>query len=259
MRSEACGLRLAACGATREASKRRRAAAAASLAWLAISGAAFAQTAEDLIARNLKARGVDRWRSVQTMRLSGAATAGGRTVPVVVLRKRPNLMRQETAFPAGTVVSVFDGRRAWTVNPYLGSNAPREFTGPSLDLAREQADFDGLLVDYKAKGHTVELAGTETANGRSAHRITLTKKNGLKQDFVLDAETALEIKTVMFVSDAGRLAALETELGDYRSVGGVLVPFLIRDFVDGKLISELVVESVELNARIDDKSFRMGK
>ena len=234
-------------------------AAALAVAWLATCGPMSAQTAEDLVARNLKARGIDRWRSVQTMRLSGAATAGGRTVPVVVLRKRPNLMRQETVFPAGTLVAVFDGRRAWTANPYLDSSAPREVTGPALDLAREQADFDGLLVDYKAKGHTVELAGPETANGRPAYRITLTKKNGLKHDFVLDAETAIEIKSVTFVSDTGRLAALETELSDYRPVGGVMVPFRIRDFVDGKLISELVVQQVELDARIDERRFKAGR
>ncbi len=190
------------------------------------------------------------------MRLSGTATAGGRTVPVVVFRKRPNLMRQETAFPAGTVVAVFDGRRAWTINPYLGSNAPRGVSGPALELAREQADFDGLLVDYHAKGHRVELAGTETLNGRPASRITMTKRDGSKHDFLLDEETALEIKTVVFVNRAGRLAVLETELGDYRQVGGVTIPFRVRDFVDGTLASELIVQEVELDVRIDDRNFK---
>jgi len=35
-----------------------------------------------------------------------------------------------------------------------------------------------------------------------------------------------------------------------------MVPFRIRDFVDGKLISELVVQQVELDARIDARSFK---
>jgi outer membrane lipoprotein-sorting protein len=236
----------------------RRAAVVLAVALLPLveAGRAVAQTAEEVVARNLAARGLDRWRAVQTMRLTGAATAGGRTVPVVVLRKRPNLMRQETAFPAGTVVAVFDGRRAWTINPYLGSRTPREVSGPLLELAREQADFDGLLVDYAAKGHRIELAGTETLDGRAAHRVILTKRDGLKHDFLIDAETALEIKTVAFVSRAGRLAVSETELGDYRQVGGVTIPFRVRDFVDGSLVSELVVQQVELDVKVDDRSFR---
>ena len=243
---------------THEATTRRPVVTAASLIWLTLAGVGLAQepTADELVARNLAARGFDRWRAVQTMRLSGAATAAGRTVPVVVLRKRPNLMRHETVFPAGTVIAIFDGRLAWTINPYLGSTRPREITGPPLELAREQADFDGLLVDYASKGHRIELAGAETLNGRSAYRVTLTKKNGLKHDFLLDAETALEIKTVASVTQAGRLAVLETELGDYRQVGGVTVPFHVRDFVDGALVSELVVHEVELDVRIDERSFR---
>ena len=34
----------------------------------------------------------------------------------------------------------------------------------------------------------------------------------------------------------GRLAILESELSDYRQVGGVTMPFRIRDFVDGTLV-----------------------
>jgi outer membrane lipoprotein-sorting protein len=223
---------------------------------LATRGPALAQTAEDVVSRNLSARGYDRWRAVQTMRLSGTSTSAGRTVPVVVLRKRPNLMRQETAFPAGTVVAAFDGRRAWTINPFLGSSEPREITGPPLDLAREQADFDGPLVDYAAKGHRIELAGTEMLDGRRTFRLTLTKKDGLKHDFLIDAETALETRTVASVSRAGRLALLETTLSDYREVGGVTIPFRVRDVVDGQLVSELAVHQVELDVKIDDRSFR---
>jgi outer membrane lipoprotein-sorting protein len=236
---------------------RAAALAVATLLFLTASPAALAQTADELVARNLAARGLSRWRTVQTMRLTGKVTSSGREVPVVVWRKRPNLMRQETAFPIGTVVAIFDGERAWTVNPFTGGETPREITGPPVDVAREQADFDGLLVDYRAKGHAIALDGMETIEGRRAVRLTLTKKNGHKQELLLDADTALEIATFTIVSREGRPARLETRLDDYRSVDGVMVPFRIRDFVDDVLTSELVVEKVELDVRIDAGVFKI--
>ena len=237
---------------------RTRAAAAvlAALACLTLDAFAPAQTVEELVARNLAARGLARWRTVQTMRSAGTITSAGRSVPIVVWRRRPNLLRQETAFPAGTVVSVFDGTRAWTINPFTGTDQPREVKGPALEVAREQAEFDGLLVDYQVKGHAVALDGTETVDGRRAFRLTLTKKNGQKQAFLLDAD-ALEIATVSLISREGRPARLETRLDDYRSVDGVMVPFRIRDFVDGALTSDLMVEKVELDVQIDEGAFKI--
>lgn len=239
------------------ATTRAAASTVAALLLLTLSPVASAQTADELVARNLAARGLARWRTVQTMRLAGIITSSGRAVPVVVWRKRPNLMRQETAFPAGTVVSVFDGERAWTINPFTGVDTPKEVTGPPVDAAREQADFDGLLVDYRAKGHAIALDGMETIEGRRAFRLTLTKKNGQKQELLLDADTALEIATFSIVSREGRPARLETRLDDYRSVDGVMVPFRIRDFVDGVLTSELAVEKVDLDVRTDGGVFKI--
>lgn len=232
---------------------------AAFLAGLAGQPVPPAETAESVLAHNLEARGFDRWKPFYTMRLRGTVTSRGKTVPVLVLRKRPNRLRQETAFDAGTVVAAFDGRRAWAINPFSGSDAPRRLSGSEVEEAAAQADFDGPLVDPAAHGFAVELAGAESVDGRPAYRLTLKKGDSPGQDVLIDAATWLEIKSVTTVSQDGRPAALETAFDDYRSVDGVMVPFRIRTFVDGQAESVMQVERVDLGVPIADAVFRMPK
>lgn len=50
-----------------------------------------------------------------------------------------------------------------------------------------EADLDGQLVDYKAKGSTVELAGMETVEDRNTYKLKLTLKNGRSLYVWIDA------------------------------------------------------------------------
>ena len=40
----------------------------------------------------------------------------------------------------------------------------------------DEADFDGPLMDWKTKGHTVELAGKEPVEGADALKLKLTRQ-----------------------------------------------------------------------------------
>jgi len=232
---------------------------AAFVAGLAGQPVSPAETAESVLAHNLEARGFDRWKPFYTMRLRGTVTSRGKTVPVLVLRKRPNRLRQETAFDAGTVIAAFDGRRAWAINPFSGSDAPRRLTGSEVDDAAAQADFDGPLVDPAAHGFAVALVGAESVDGRPAYRLRLKKPGSPGQDFLIDATTWLEIKSVTTVSRDGRPATLETAFDDYRSVDGVMVPFRIVTSIGGQTVSVMQVERVDLGVPIADALFVMPK
>jgi len=50
-----------------------------------------------------------------------------------------------------------------------------------------QADLDGPLVDYAAKGTSIELAGMEEVEGRDTYKLKLTMKNGAALYVWIDA------------------------------------------------------------------------
>lgn len=226
------------------------------VAMLALGRPASAQTVDELIARNTEAKGgLAKMRAIQTMRQARRLTLQGMEAPVVVYAKRPNMVRQELQIGGRLVVMAFDGNTPWIVNPNTGTPGAITVMGPQADAMRQDSDFDGPLLDYRTKGTTIDLVGTEALGPKKVFHLKLTARTGLVQHYYLDADTALEVKLVT-ENESGKV---EQELSDYRDVDGVKVPFLIRTMVNGVLQSEMKVDKVEFNLRIDDAMFRMPK
>jgi outer membrane lipoprotein-sorting protein len=217
-------------------------------------------TVDTLIARNLQAKGGEaKLKAIQTMRMTGRVSIQGMELPMTIAAKRPNLMRQEMQIQDKRIVTAFDGQKAWMINPMMGTESPQELTGPQADMAKDQADFDGALVDWKAKGHTVELVGTEDVGAVKTHKIKVTKKNGQVQYFFLSPDTGLEIKTTTEVLQGGSTMTVETELSDYRSVDGIMLPHALKTAINGTPTASIVVEKIELNAPLDESTFTLPK
>jgi outer membrane lipoprotein-sorting protein len=220
----------------------------------------LAQTVDEIVAKNYATRGgPEKWKSIHTQVITGTASAQGAEVGMTIYSKRPNLGRQEVIVeipgqPPISMVSVFDGVKAWSRNPMTGSDTFAELTGPEGETLRDQSDFDGALLDYRAKGHAVELVGTEALGTKKAHHLKVTRKGLPAQHFYLDAETGVELKVT---TEAGAGPASETEFSDYRTVNGVQVPHLIRVLQNGGLLAELRVVQVEFNVPIDAALFRV--
>jgi hypothetical protein len=116
--------------------------------------------------------------------------------------------------------------------------------------------MDGPLVDYRAKGHRVELMGLEKVGGRDAWRLKVILHDGDVRDLYLDLKTHLQIASIARRTVRGRPVEVESELGDYREVGGVLLPHSFETRVKGVRETQSVrFDKIELNVPIDDSRF----
>jgi hypothetical protein len=199
--------------------------AAAQTAPAAQTPPAATLTVDDIIARNLATKGgADKWKTIQTQKLTGVATAQGFELAMTVYGKRPNVSRQELTLEIPgqdvvTIVTLFDGTTAWTINPMTGSDVPQQAPQAENATAKVQSDFDGALFDYKAKGYTVELLDKMAVAGKQAHHLKVTRADVPTQHYYLDPETFVELK----VATEGAVAS-DTELSDYRAIDGIMVP-----------------------------------
>jgi outer membrane lipoprotein-sorting protein len=222
----------------------------------AVALAQSTTSVDEIIAKNLAAKGgADRLRAVTSVRTTGQAKSPRGTASLTMWTKRPNSMRQEVVTEGRTTVTGFDGTTLWAINPMLGPQA-REVKGPAADRAREEAsDFDSALLDYKDKGNTVEVVPAEP--GGPLH-LRVTKKNGKLQDIYLNASTYLEEKVTSQVDQGPRKAIVTTELSNYKQVDGMMVPFTIRQIVNGQIEGEITYERVQFNLPLNDDLFRMS-
>jgi hypothetical protein len=124
----------------------------------------------------------------------------------------------------------------------------------------EQADFDGPLVDYKAKGHTIELVGKEPVEGADAYKLKVTMKSGNVRYVYLDAESFLEVKVEAKRMMRGTEIEGESLMGDYRDEGGLMVAHSIDNGAKGSTMRQkLVIEKVEFGVALPDSIFSMPK
>ena len=221
-----------------------------------------AQTVDEIVARHVAARGGrEALAAVRTVRMTGRAIAGpGRDAIVRREIARPGRIRTEFVFQGTTGVYAWDGSAGWRVSPLDGRLEPEPLPAEEAAVAAEQADIDGPLVDWKAKGHAVELVGKEDLPGGPAHRLKVTLKSGAVRHVWVDAATGLVVRTESTRKLRGREVTLETVFGDYRETGGVTFARSIETGVRGRPRRlRIVVESVEVNPVLDDSRFRMPR
>ncbi|MBZ5569655.1 MAG: outer membrane lipoprotein-sorting protein [Acidobacteriia bacterium] len=248
-----------------------------------VSSSAAKLTAEQVIEKNIAARGgLQAWRAVQTLSMSGKMEAGGnesptrraqgvRTggvqlpkrsaeqaqLPFRLELKRTRKSRLELDFRGQTAIQVYDGTHGWKLRPFLNRHEVEPFTAEQMKVAAMQSDLDGPLMDYAAKGTKVELEGADKVEGSDTYRLKLTFKNGEVQHVWVDAKTFLETKLEGTPRRLdGKYHRVEIYPRDYRAVNGLVMPYVMETKVEGVSQTEKIeVEKFSVNAPVEDSRF----
>src|SRR5258708_4890262 len=229
-------------------------------AFFLLAGVMSAQTVDEIIAKNIEAKGgLAKLKAVQSMRMTGHAEFGAMQAGFVLTQKRANKMRNEISIQGMTMVQAFDGQNGWQVVPFSGKKDAEPMGAEDQKDAEENADMDGPLVDYKAKGHKVELVGKEKTEGTDTYHLRITLKDGNVRDLFLDADSFLEIKAIAKVTRRGTETVVESAMGDYKEVQGMMIPFSIEQHQQGGQGpgQKIIIEKVEFNVPVDDAVFKM--
>jgi hypothetical protein len=229
-----------------------------------IAATAFAQdksqpTVDELIAKNIEAKGgANAVHGLQTLRLTGnmLVQEGQIQLAFVQTRKRPDDVRSEASLQGMTQIEAYDGKDGWRIAPFFGRKDPERMSADDVKALVEDAEMDGPLVDWQAKGNTVEYLGTEDVDGTPAHKLKVTRKNGDVSFVYLDPDHFLEIRVLTQRTRHGAQEEIETDLGDYEKAGGVFVPTSIEFGRKGDPDKQkIIIDKVEANVPVDDTIF----
>jgi hypothetical protein len=234
----------------------RRVLAALAASLLAAAVPAAAQTADEVIAKSIEARGgLGRIKAVRSVRMSGRVVMGPSEMPIVVEILRGAGIRTEIRLPEGTLVQGFDGRTAWGLAPgaaqaeLLPEDAARQMV--------QQADLEGVLVDYRAKGHEVTLVGTEKGSGGPLYEIRVRLRGGDVDHYFLDGRSWLPVRVESSREIRGERVQGETTIRDYQEAGGWKFPRSLENSVKGRDERQSIqFDAVEINPPIDSIRFR---
>ncbi|HKO03244.1 MAG TPA: hypothetical protein VJW51_00775 [Candidatus Acidoferrales bacterium] len=221
---------------------------------------AAAQTVDEIIAKSTAARGGEaKLRAVKSIRLTGHVEVGpGMVAPMTLVIKRPGMVRMEFTIQGMTAIQAYDGKTGWGVMPFQGKKDAEPMSADDVKEMEDQADLDGPLMDYKAKGHTVEYLGKDKVEGSDAYKLKVTKKNGTIETSFIDADSGLEVKSITKTKIRGNEAEIETVYTDFRDVHGLIFPFSLEQGALGSPQKQkITIEKVEINPDLIDGQFQM--
>ncbi|MEJ2086174.1 MAG: hypothetical protein P8Y44_10925 [Acidobacteriota bacterium] len=221
-------------------------------------GSAQSVDLETVLREYYGARGGEkRIESVDAARFVGSVWMGDEIEgSFVLVFKRPGKTRLELTVDGRVGVQVFDGSTAWAMFPLDGDAAATLLGEDRTKLMAEQADLEGPLVDWQAKGHRLQLQGIEDLDSGPAYSIDVTLETGAVRHFYLDVTTMLTVRQTGLWKVDGDEVAFETRLGDYHEVDGLMFPHLVETRTRGATSSQrFVVERVELEPHLADDLF----
>jgi hypothetical protein len=219
---------------------------------------AHAASVDELVAKNLQARGgVARLQAIQTLKAEGKLLFGGQfELGLAQYQKAPQSVRNEASLQGLTAVQAWDGKEAWQISPFQGRKDPEKMTPDDAKAFADDAPIGGPLFDWQARGSKVEYLGTEDVDGTEAHKLKVTLKNGDIDYVYLDPDHWLEIRVVAQRTVRGTQIVSSNDYGDYEEVAGVYFPFSISTVnkADGST-QQVTIEKMEANVPLDDTLF----
>jgi hypothetical protein len=226
----------------------------------------YSQTAEDVIARHVKAAGGEaKLLSVKTVKIDGKLLlpGSGAEMKAQLLVKRDEKLKITATDPMSGASMTFGvmGDKAWEINPNHGAFAAAEMTAERAAPYRIFSYVDHFLTSRKKNGITVEYVKEEELEGRPCDVIRVSYK--FNQDVLayFDKETGLLRSFIGTFGMEGEFIDLEFVFDNYKEVDGILFAhsLLSREGYQGNLRDNMLFtyEEVVFNKEIDDGIFMM--
>lgn len=196
---------------------------------------------------------------LKSYRAEGRTYLGDKETTFTLWAARPSKLRIETFSLKRRLVQATDGTMAWQSNSEVNDGAATELTGGEARELAHDADFDGVLVDHKEKGWSVDFAGQEDVDGRAAFKLLVMGKREEIFFVWVDAANHEVVKRTAYRVANGQRFAVDTYFKDFRKVAGdVLLPHKIEARVGPRALHTTVFEKIEANPRkIADSLFAL--
>jgi outer membrane lipoprotein-sorting protein len=221
----------------------------------------YSQTADDIINKYIDAiGGMSKIESIRTVKVTGKSGFGSMEFPFAMTYKLPSAVYMEVTMQGLTMKRAYDGTAGWKIVPFQGQKDPEKMNEGEIKNMKEEADFNGQLVNYKSKGDSVEFLGKEDMEGSDTYKLKVTNKDGDVTYYYLDTASYLILKSSTKRKMNEKEIDMDTYYSDYKTIDGYTMPFAMETKADmGPMghTQKVTIESVEFNVPVDDSIFKM--
>jgi len=217
------------------------------------------QTADDVINSYIKFIGGEKnWKAVQTQTISGVYNYVGVSFPFISYSKRPNLYKYIVTANGKSFIQSFDGKQGWRIDGFKDEKDKTILKDRQAYAMANEADveLESPFINYREKGHKVQLEGIDTAVSHGAYKIKLTRKNGDTETYFFNSKDfSLVKKQALSTNDEMDKAPLDVEYSDYKVIGNIKAPHIISHTTNGQPLLKITIDRIELNKPMQNSIF----
>jgi hypothetical protein len=203
--------------------------------------------------------GIDNWNNLESVKFIGSVSAQGMTIPIEMYQTKDGKQLLKISIQGQEMTQFsFDGETMWTTN-FMTMQPEKSDAEATENMMKQAGNFPSPFLNYKEKGYSVELMGTETMEGTETYKVKLTQL-----PIMADGVETPNITTYYFEAENFVPIATEAEamvgpmkgqkftdtMSDYQEVDGLFFPFAMTMGGQPVTITEIV-----LNPEIDESMF----
>ena len=224
-----------------------------------------AQTVDEIIDNYFEnTGGVENWEKIEGVKMNAKVNQGGMEIPIEIVQLKSGKMMTTINFQGQSIKQgVFDGEVLWSTN-FMTQKAEKSDEESTNMVKNEMNQFPDPFLNYKEKGFTAELVGTETVDGSETFKIKLTTTPNIIEGkevpsiayYFFDNENFVPIQVQEEIKvGPGKGMVSEIKLSDYQEAGGIYMPFSMTQGVKGQPGAPINMDKIEINPTIDDSEF----
>ena len=213
----------------------------------------FGQTADEIIQKHINSiGGLDNWKKVTSIKMSGSSNMQGVELPINITILDKKAMKVDFTYNGMTGYTIVTDKTGWMYQPFAGQTKAEVMPDEMVKQQQDGLDIQGVLIDYKAKGHKVTYLGKDDVEGTDCYKLKVSMASGKEETIYIDASNYYHIRSVEKITANGKEMEQTSSYGNFQKLPeGIVVPMSI-DMGQG---GPLTVKSVEINKPIPDGYF----
>jgi len=212
-----------------------------------------AQTVDEVVDKFLAAvGGKEKLMALNSIKMDGNLNTQGFDVGVVVTVLNGKGARTDISVPGMSEgYRIVTPTKGWNFLPFQGMTGPEDAPEDQVQASQSQLDLQTPLLNYAAKGHKVELQGTEKVDGADCYKLKITYKNGKMATLFINTTTYYRVKSISKTNVNGQEMDVETTYSDFKKLPeGYVFPFSQTN-----MSGTITFTSIEINKPVDEKIF----
>ena len=209
----------------------------------------FAQTPDEIIDKHVKAiGGLDAWRKVQTMKVSGVIDENGTEINIEYVTDNNKGSKQIVSFAGMQGYSIYTTTNGWNFYPWQGHMKAEAITPDEVKEQQDNLDAQTPLIDYKTKGHTAEYVGMDDFEGTECYKLKLTQKGGKVITFYIDPSNYFIIQSVSRTKANGVENEYKSSYSNYQK--------LPEGIWMAMKMNTITLKNIQVNVPVDESTFK---